>query len=71
MDMDIDEFKTVGAWYKTMKKDGYIVPLSLYHSLIKLMKDKRIPFSEAYKELESKGRIKVINKTITFDLNEY
>ena len=66
--MDINEFQTVGEWYKKMKKDGYQIPLSLYHSLIKLMKDKRIPFQEAYKELESEDRIKIINKVINFDL---
>lgn len=69
--MDINEFKTAGEWYKKMKADGFTVPLSLYHSIIKLMKDERIPFQEAYQELEAKGRIKVINKIVTFDLNEY
>jgi len=51
-----------------MKKDGYQIPLTLYHTLIKPMKDKRISFQDAYKELEDEGRIKVINKTINFDL---
>lgn len=68
--MNIEEFKTVGEWYKKMKKDGYIVPLPLYHTLVKLMEDKKIAFKDAYKELENEGRIKVINRTINFDLNE-
>ena len=68
--MDIEGFKTAGEWYRKMKADGYQIPLSLYHTLIKLMKDERISFQDAYKALEDKGRIKVINKTINFDLNE-
>lgn len=68
--MDIDEFKTVGAWYKKMKTDGYTVPLPLYHTLVKLMRDKRISFQDAYKELEDEDRIEIINKAINFDLNE-
>ena len=67
--MDIDEFKTVGAWYKKMKADGYQIPLPLYHTLVMMMKDKRMSFQDAYKELENEGRIKMINKTINFDLN--
>ena len=66
--MDIDEFKTVSAWYKKMKADGYEIPLTLYHTLIKLMDDKKIPFKDAYRELEREGRIKVINRVINFDL---
>jgi len=66
--MDIDEYKTVGEWYKKMKADGFDVPLALYHTLIKLMDDKKISFQDAYRELEREGRIKVINRVINFDL---
>lgn len=68
--MDIDQFQTTSQWYKKMKKDGFDVPLALYHALMKLTKDKHISFQDAYQELEAEGRIKVINKTITFNLNE-
>lgn len=68
--MDIDQFKTTSQWYRKMKAEGFEIPLALYHALIKLTKDKHISFQEAYQDLESEGRIKVINKTITFDLNE-
>jgi len=68
--MDIDRFKTTSQWYRKMKSDGFEVPLALYHALIKLTKDKHISFQEAYQELEIEGRVKVINKTINFDLNE-
>lgn len=68
--IDIGQFQSTTQWYKAMKADGYQIPLTLYHTLIKLMKDKRISFQDAYKALEDEGRIKVINKTINFDLNE-
>ncbi|MDO8513100.1 MAG: hypothetical protein Q7S37_01215 [bacterium] len=70
MDMDTNKFETTSEWYKKMKADGFEVPLTLYHALIKLTKDKRISFQDAYKALEDEGRIKVVNKTINFDLNE-
>lgn len=66
--MDINEFQTAGEWYKKMKTEGYTVPLTLYYTLIKLMEDKRIVFPEAYQELQNEGRIKIVNKTIIFNL---
>jgi len=68
--MDIDQFKTTSQWYRKMKAEGFEIPLALYHALIKLTKDKHISFQDAYHELEAEGRIKVINKTINFNLNE-
>jgi len=66
--MDINEFQTAGAWYRKIKAEEYTVPLALYYALVKLMDDKRIPFPEAYKELQAEGRIKEINKTVNFKL---
>lgn len=66
--MDINEFQTAGGWYRQMKTDGFAVPLSLYHTLIKIMKDERVSFQDAYKQLQAEGRIKEINKTIIFNL---
>lgn len=66
--MDINEFQTAGEWYRKMKSEDYTVPLSLYHTLIKIMKDEHIPFPDAYQKLQSEGRIKEINKTIIFNL---
>ena len=67
--MDINEFQTAGEWYRKMKAEDYTVPLALYYALVKLMDDKRIPFSAAYRELQDEGKIKIVNKTIIFDLN--
>lgn len=67
--MDIKRFKTAGQWYKTLKKDGYQIPLTLYHELNKLSKEKGMSFQDAYEELFENGRIKVVDKTINFDLN--
>jgi len=66
--MDIQDFKTVGDWYRKMKTDGFTVPLSLYHTLTKIMKDERVSFPEAYQKLQAEGQIKIINKTINFNL---
>jgi len=66
--MDMNEFKTVGEWYRKMKAEDYTVPLSLYYTLIKLMKDDHISFPNAYRKLQAEDRIKEINKTIIFDL---
>jgi len=66
--MDINEYQTAGEWYRKMKADGFTVPLALYHTLIKIMKDERISFQEAYKKLQAEGRVQEINKTIIFDL---
>lgn len=66
--MEINEFQTAGEWYKKMKAEGYTVPLSLYHTLIKIMKDERISFPVAYQKLQAEGRIKEIDKSIIFDL---
>jgi hypothetical protein len=65
--MDID-FQTAGEWYRKMKADDYVIPLTLYYTLIKLMKDKRIPFPAAYQQLLDEGKIKVVNKKVIFDL---
>jgi hypothetical protein len=66
--MNIEDFDTAGEWYRKMKAEGYTIPLSLYHILIKVMKDERISFQEAYKQLQAEGRVKEINKTIIFNL---
>lgn len=66
--MDINEFQTAGAWYKKMKMEGYNVPLALYYALVKLMDDKHIPFSVAYRELLDEEKIKIVNKNIFFNL---
>jgi hypothetical protein len=68
LDMNIEDFQTAGAWYRKMKLDGFAVPLALYHTLIKIMKDDRVSFQEAYKQLQAEGRVKEINKTIIFKL---
>lgn len=67
--MDIDQFETSSHWYKKMKADGFDVPLTLYHTINKLIKEKHIPFQKVYKELLDSGRIKVVNKSVLFDLN--
>lgn len=53
-----------------MKAEDYTVPLTLYYTLIKIMKDKRIPFPTAYQQLSDEGKIKVVNKKVIFELNE-
>jgi hypothetical protein len=68
--MEINRYKTAGQWYKTLKKDGYQIPLTLYYELNKLSKEKGVSFQDAYKELSESGRIKIVDKTINFDLNE-
>lgn len=66
--MDINEFQTAGEWYRKMKAEEYTVPLALYHTLIKIMKDEHITFQDAYQKLQAEGRIQEINKTIIFNL---
>lgn len=68
--MDISDFKTTTEWYRKMKADGYDVPLALYFTLERMVKEKRMTFQQAYNELQSKNRIQVNNKSIAFDLNE-
>ena len=66
--MNIEKFKTSGEWYRQLKKDGYVIPLSLFHALNKLISDENITFQEAYEELANQGKIQVVEKTINFDL---
>ena len=68
--MDINDFKTTAEWYKKMKADGYNVPLALYFTLERMVKEKRMTFQEAFNELQAKGRIQINNKSISFNLNE-
>ena len=69
-DMDINEFKTVAGWYKKMKADGYTVPLALYSTLERMVKEKKMTFQQAFNELQTKNRIQINNKNISFSLNE-
>ncbi|MEI6039747.1 MAG: hypothetical protein WCP93_00085 [Candidatus Berkelbacteria bacterium] len=68
--MDINEFKTVAEWYKKMKADGYTVPLALYFTLERMVKEKRMTFQQAFNELQTKNRIQINNKNVSFNLNE-
>ena len=68
--MDINEFKTVAEWYKKMKADGYAVPLALYFTLERMVKEKKITFQQAYNELFENKRVKIVDKNIIFELND-
>ena len=68
--METEDFRTVGDWYRKMKAEGYTVPLTLYYTLEKMIKDKKITFAQAYDELSSKNRIQISNKNVIFNLNE-
>ncbi|MEI6040188.1 MAG: hypothetical protein WCP93_02460 [Candidatus Berkelbacteria bacterium] len=68
--MDISDFKITAEWYKKMKADGYNVPLALYFTLERMVKEKRMTFQQAYSELQAQNRIQINNKNISFNLNE-
>jgi len=68
--MDINDFKTTAEWYKKMKADGYNVPLALYFTLERMVKEKRMTFQQAFEELQAQNRIQINNKNISFNLNE-
>lgn len=65
-----EDFRNTSEWYRKMKADGFTVPLTLYYTLEKMVKEKRTTFQTAYNDLLSKDRIKIVNKVIIFDLNE-
>lgn len=66
--MNIEEYKTAAEWYKATKLEGYEVPLALFHTLNKITSEKNMTFQEAYKELLGKGKIKIVDKIISFNL---
>lgn len=68
--MDTDRYKTVAEWYKQMKAEGYSIPLVLCYTLDRMVKERKISFSQAFDELTAKNRIFLVNKTFVFDLNE-
>jgi len=68
--MDISDFKTTTQWYRKMKTDGYDVPLVLYFTLERMVKEKRMTFQQAFEELQAQNRIQINNKNISFNLNE-
>jgi len=68
--MKIDNYKSVSNWYKTMKYEGYEIPLTLYHTLSKMVNENNISFQQAYLELEKRGKVKIVNKKFDFYLSD-
>lgn len=67
--LDVASYQTVGEWYHEAKRQGYSVPLELCMGVEKLMEKQKLGFPEAFRLLEGKGMIKLIEGFYVFDLS--
>ena len=64
--MDVSKYETANGWFSAMHEKGYVVPVTLCQAIEKIMKLEKINFSQAYKQLDSKKRIVIKDKVISF-----
>ena len=64
--MNVNKFETANSWFSAMHEEGYTVPVILCQAIEKIMKDKKVTFSDAYKTLDSKDLITTTDKVISY-----
>ncbi|MEI7690706.1 MAG: hypothetical protein WCI63_03715 [bacterium] len=65
--MDVSKYETANGWFSAMHEKGYDVPIILCQAIEKVMKTKKISFSQAYKQFASEDRIVIKDKVISFE----
>jgi len=70
--MDVQEYKkynSIGEWRDAVKTYGYSVPLPLCVGLSQLIKQKNMPFQEAFQFLLKHDKIILNGKSYIYDIS--
>jgi hypothetical protein len=66
--MELENYKTAGEWYESMRNEGFTVPLALCIEVSKFMKKYNCTFPEAFKFLVDNKKIFLAGKSYIYDL---